>query len=155
VLALRVGRVLNFALLFLSVFGLDWFTKVLIRARLPIGDEIPLLPFFSIVHVTNTGIAFGMFQNNNRAFALIGLVVAAVLAFYGAKLYREDRVSGLLMAAIVGGAVGNLFDRFVHGRVTDFLDFYLRAHHWPAFNVADSAICVGAACLFIRGWKRG
>jgi signal peptidase II len=151
---MRGRGVLNFALVLSSVFVLDLLSKVLVRARMPLGSEIALLPFFSIVHVTNTGIAFGMFQNNNRVFAVVGVAVAAALIVYALKIYRDDRASGLLMALIVGGAIGNLFDRVVHGRVTDFLDFYAGPHHWPAFNVADSAICVGAAFLFVRGLRK-
>jgi signal peptidase II len=148
------GRgVLNFFLVLFSIFGLDLLTKIAIRARLPLGAEIPLLPGFSIVHVTNTGIAFGMFQNNNLAFAVIGVVVSVALILYALKLRREDPRAGLLFAVVIGGAMGNLFDRVAHGRVTDFLDFFVGIHHWPAFNVADSAICVGAALLFLNGLK--
>ncbi len=149
--AVRGRGVLNFFLILFSVFGFDVLTKVVVRARMSLGNEVPLLPFFSLVHVTNTGIAFGMFQNNNLMFAMVGVAVASVLTVYAIKLHRQDSISGLLMAAVVGGALGNLLDRVVFGRVTDFLDFYAGPHHWPAFNVADSAICVGATMLFVRG----
>lgn len=133
------------------VLAIDIVTKVVVRAKMPFGAEIAVLPFFSITHVSNTGIAFGMFQGWNPFFIAIGIVVTAVLIGYGIQMLRTDRASAFAMAAIVGGAIGNLVDRVVSGRVTDFLDFYLGAHHWPVFNVADSTICVGAAFVAIRG----
>ncbi len=132
-------------------------SKALVRAQMPMGSEIPLLPFFSLVHVTNTGIAFGFFQNKNTFFILLGIIVIIALTNYAIKLMSTDRFSGLVLAGVLGGALGNMTDRVLHGQVTDFLDFYWGTHHWPAFNVADSAICVGAALLIfssLRGDRR-
>lgn len=138
-----------------GVAALDFLTKAIVRHFLILGQEIPLLPFFSLVHVENTGVAFGLFQNRNALLAGLGLLLAAGLAVYGARMLRHDRISGLALAGVVGGAVGNLIDRVWFGRVTDFLDFFVGSLHWPAFNVADSAICVGAAVLLLRGWASG
>jgi signal peptidase II len=151
---LRGGGVLKFFLILGSVFALDLITKIVIRSKMAWGEEIAVLPFFSIVHVTNTGIAFGMFQNKNFLFALIGIAVSIGMVLYALRLRKEDPVSALLLAGILGGALGNLYDRLVYGRVTDFLDFYIGRQHWPAFNVADSAICVGAGLLLVLSLKR-
>lgn len=133
-----------------AVFACDWLTKHVVRASMPVGSEIPVLPFFSLAHVKNTGIAFGLFQQRNYLFLGLGLVVSVALVIFGRRLVAEDRVSGLAMAGVLGGAAGNLLDRFLFGQVTDFFDFYLGSHHWPVFNIADSAICVGAALLLFR-----
>ncbi len=139
-----------FGAISVSLFLLDLLTKALVRARMPLGSEIKILPFFSLVHLENTGIAFGLFQGKNHLFLIAGLIVTAAMVFLGYRLLREDRFSAYAMAAVLGGGLGNLTDRFLRGRVTDFLDFFWGAHHWPAFNVADSAICVGAALLIFR-----
>lgn len=133
-----------------GVLILDQATKILVRTGMPLGMEIPVLPFFSITYVDNTGIAFGLFQQRNLIFIAVGLVVSAFLIYYAIKLLPTDRASALAMGAILGGAAGNLVDRIVYGHVTDFLDFYAGPHHWPVFNVADSAICVGAIFVGLR-----
>lgn len=140
--------------LFISVFSLDLITKSLVRARMFFGSEIRLAPFFSLVHVNNTGIAFGLFQGRNYFFIGVGVAVMAFLIYYSFRLLKEDRFTALVLAAVLGGALGNLTDRVAHGQVTDFLDFYWGAHHWPAFNVADSAICVGAGILILHSFRK-
>lgn len=139
-----------FAAISVSLYLLDLLTKALVRARMPLGSEIEILPFFSLVHLENTGIAFGFFQGKNHLFMLAGLIVMAAMVFLGYRMLRDDRFSAYAIATVIGGGLGNLTDRFLRGRVTDFLDFYWGAHHWPAFNVADSAICVGATLLILR-----
>jgi signal peptidase II len=143
-----------FSVLAAGLFLFDLITKTLVRKNLPFGAEIKILPFFSVVHVTNTGIAFGMLQDNNFALLVVGLMVVAAMVFMAWKTVGTDRPSAYMIALVVGGALGNLTDRFVFGHVTDFLDFYWEAHHWPAFNVADSAICVGATLLILRELTR-
>ena len=146
-----------FLALLLGTLVLDQATKSMVRAWMPLGSEIPLLPFLSFTHVENTGIAFGMFQGRNMIFIVLGIVLTAFLIAYAVRLLRSDRVTALAMAAIIGGAIGNLVDRFWFGRVTDFVDVYAGRYHWPVFNVADSAICVGAAIVVLHGlidWRR-
>jgi signal peptidase II len=140
----------GFFLVILGVLGADQLTKLLIRSSMRLGSEIQLLPFFSLTHVDNTGIAFGLFQQRNLFFIFIGGVVTSFLIAYSVRLLRTDRPSAMAMAVILGGAIGNLIDRLAHGRVTDFLDFYLGTHHWPVFNIADAAICVGAGFVAVR-----
>lgn len=147
---------MSFAPFFVTVsliLGLDVLTKTLVREKLPLGAEIHLLPFFSLVHVKNTGIAFGMFQQMNFFFIFLGLAVAGGIFYYGIRLYKEDPFAGVVLAGVLGGAMGNLADRVFFGNVTDFLDFYVGVHHWPAFNVADSAICVGAGLLIVQSFR--
>jgi signal peptidase II len=136
------------------VYIFDFVTKHVVRERLPLGAEIHLLPFFSLVHVRNTGVAFGYFQGNNAALLVVGLLMTFVLIYWGLQFCRQDRLSGFALALVLGGALGNLTDRFLFRNVTDFLDFFVRSAHWPSFNVADSAICVGAAVLVWRHFRR-
>ncbi|SMC44359.1 signal peptidase II Aspartic peptidase. MEROPS family A08 [Desulfocicer vacuolatum DSM 3385] len=131
----------------------DQLTKALIMAQLPLYERMEVTSFFNITHVLNPGGAFGMFATQSpvvrRFFFLFvsSLVSLGLLWFYG-QVAREHRFLSMGLAAIFGGAVGNLIDRFRFGQVVDFLDFYIGTWHWPAFNVADSAICIGMAILF-------
>jgi signal peptidase II len=111
--------------------------------------------FFSLTLVMNPGLAFGMLSSTPTAWrwivALLSMGALAMLAVVGARLLPAGgRITRLALGLIFGGAVGNLIDRGRFGAVVDFLDFYWRAHHWPAFNVADSAISVGVALLALR-----
>lgn len=138
-----------------AVYAADIATKTIVRSRMMEGAEIPLLPFFSLVHVHNTGVAFGLFQNRNPWLLAVGGGVAAMIVYMAVRLHREDRPSAYCLALVIGGALGNLTDRALRGRVTDFLDFHAFGWHWPAFNIADSAICVGAGLLVWRSFRRG
>jgi signal peptidase II len=111
------------------------------------GMEIKLLPVFSITHVKNTGVAFGLFQHQNAILAGLGCVIVYILFLVSPKIRREDPFNGIVLAALIGGALGNITDRIFFGRVTDFLDFHIGSHYWPVFNVADSAICIGTLLL--------
>ncbi len=146
-------------LIALGVFGLDQFTKLLIRAQLSSWDTIRIVPgFLNIIHTENPGAAFSIFADASsgwRTFFLIALSTAA-LAVVATLLWRPSghaRESFLLrtgLALILGGALGNVFDRIVHGTVTDFVEVYFRDFRWPAFNVADSAITIGAALVLLE-----
>lgn len=138
-----------------AVYLLDVITKWAVRHWMPLYSEIKILPFFSLSHVTNTGVAFGFFQEQNRFFLVVGVIAALLIIYVGTRMLIADRFSALVLAGVAGGAMGNLTDRYFRGHVTDFLDFYIGRHHWPAFNVADSAICVGAILLLLRSFKKG
>lgn len=144
------------------VFALDRVTKVWIERTVEQWQSITVIPgFFDIVHAKNKGAAFGMFSEGDsqiRTFLLIG-VSFAVLAFISYLLLRPGRagfVASKLTTAglslVLGGALGNIYDRVVHGEVTDFLEFYSGSWRFAAFNVADSAISVGAALLILDMW---
>jgi signal peptidase II len=138
-------------LLSLGVFTLDQLTKGWIE-RLPAGGTIRVIPhFFQIVQVYNRGAAFGILQDSRSRWTLDGLVAISLLALgvIIGLLWKSplSRRAGWALALILGGAAGNLFDRLLRGRVTDFLLLYIGRYQWPAFNVADSAIVIGAALL--------
>ncbi len=144
------------------VFALDRATKILIERNVSIWDTHSVIPgFFNIVHTKNRGAAFGMFSDGAgelRTFLLIGVSVA-VLIFIGVLLLQPSRAgfSGsrttmLGLSLVLGGAIGNIYDRIASGMVTDFLEFYVGQWHFAAFNVADSAITVGAGLLLLDMW---
>ena len=138
-----------------AVFAVDRITKMLIESRVSVVDTINVIPgFFDIIHSQNRGVAFGIFNDSTsewRTIALIVLSIAAVI-FVSALLWRPqklDRWSFWGLSLVLGGAAGNLFDRVLWGKVTDFLEVYIGEHHWPTFNVADSAIVIGSALLIL------
>ena len=139
-------------LIALPLFALDQLTKAVVVKTMEIGDAHPVIAnFFELVHVINTGAAFGSFKNGNLFFVLLSVVVLALLAFYYRKGAFPGRWPQAGLALFVAGILGNLTDRLVHGHVVDFLSFDLHvpfASPWPAFNVADSCICV-AAVIFV------
>lgn len=139
---------------------LDIWTKQLVLARIQLHDAIPVIPnFFQLVHVRNTGAAFGLGANASSKLVPILLNTGAIVVFmivlvYAMRTAVTDRLLQTGLHLILGGAVGNLLDRFRFGYVVDFLDVYIGRHHWPAFNVADSAICIGIALLFFDMRKK-
>lgn len=137
---------------------LDQLSKWVVMDRLTAYvDVIPLTGFFNLVHVHNSGAAFSLFadQPGWQRFFFVGIaVVAVVILGYLLKKTAGRPVFSIALALILGGAVGNVIDRVLYGYVIDFLDFYLGAWHFPAFNVADSAITVGAALLIWDSFKK-
>lgn len=112
---------------------------------------IPLTDFFNLVLTWNNGVSFGLFNNNGSLNALILSALAlAIVVFLILWLRKaENKRMAIGLGLIIGGAIGNVIDRAIHGAVVDFLDFYLNAYHWPAFNVADSCITIGAIILIL------
>ena len=143
-------------LIALAVLLLDRITKRAIAQTIPLEDAINIIPgFFRLTHLENTGAAFSLFADSPSPFRTTLLIVfsVAALAVVSVLLWKDRSVfhSGTLaLSLILGGALGNLWDRVSDGKVTDFLDFYIGVHHWPPFNVADSAIVIGALLLFLR-----
>jgi signal peptidase II len=141
-------------LLTLPLYLLDQVTKWLVVRFISTDEFIPVIPgFFNLVQVHNTGAAFGMFKNNNLFFMVLScaaLVALTVLARRGCFMDAPTRLGAALLAS---GVLGNLTDRILHGYVIDFLDVILPWYgHWPAFNIADSAICIAAALFLISGF---
>jgi signal peptidase II len=143
----------------LSVLLLDQLSKFLVMARFAMYEVLPVVPgFFNLTFVTNTGAAFGLLAGEQtlvRQLFFVGVALGALLfLFYS---YRHLRGQGALFAhaigLIAGGAVGNLVDRLRLGAVVDFLDFYVGARHWPAFNVADTAISVGVGLFLLASLR--
>ncbi len=146
----------RFILVSMGVVIADQITKYLVKISIPLYGRIVIIDnFFDLTHIMNPGGAFGLFAGQSpeiRKFVFLfmsSFVALAVLWFY--KLHaRHSRFMGFGLALVFGGAAGNLIDRFCYGKVVDFLDFYLGSLHWPAFNVADSAITTGMAILIIH-----
>ena len=130
----------------------DQFTKVLILGAYQLGDATRVTEFFNIVRVHNSGAAFSFLAGASGwqrwFFTVIG-VGAAIFIIYLLRAHPGQRLFSFALACILGGAIGNVIDRLLHGYVVDFLDFHWAGYHFPAFNVADAAISVGAACLIL------
>jgi signal peptidase II len=140
-------------LIALLVVLLDRISKRLVASRISMHDSISVIPgFFRITHVENNGAAFGLFADSPSEwkiamlvlFSLVALVIVIALLW---KSSHSLTTTGVGLSLILGGAIGNLWDRLVNGKVVDFLLFYIGQYQWPAFNVADSAIVVGAGLL--------
>jgi signal peptidase II len=138
-----------------AIFALDRFTKWIIETRVSVMDTRHVIPgFFDIIHSSNRGVAFSLFHDSTSPWRTTLLILAALaaLVIVGWMIARSsgaDRLTLYGLALIFGGALGNLFDRVTWGAVTDFLDFYLGNLHWPAFNVADSAVVIGSGLLLL------
>ncbi len=143
-------------LLAAAVVVLDQFSKWLVARELPLGASIAVTPFFNLVHIENAGAAFSFLaaQSGWQRWLFTGLGSAASLLIVVLLLRRRRRVLlGLALGLILGGALGNVVDRVLWGHVTDFLDFYVSTSsgqwHWPAFNLADTSITLGAVALLL------
>lgn len=142
-----------------TVTVLDQLTKYVASDYLVRHGELALVPFLDLALVHNTGAAFGIFSQasgwQNVFFIVVALIACIAILWMVWRLERKDLllISGLML--ILGGAAGNLIDRFVHGYVIDFIDVYYHTWHWPAFNIADSAITIGAVILAIDALNFG
>lgn len=148
---LNTGLTLWLALALLILL-LDQFFKVLILGSYQLGEGTLVTSFFNIVRVHNTGAAFSFLAGASgwQRWFFVGLgAVATVVMVWMLKSHAGQRLFGLAMACILGGAVGNVVDRLLYGYVVDFLDFHYAGIHFPAFNVADSAITLGAGLLIL------
>jgi signal peptidase II len=138
------------------VFVADQVTKAVVEGSIPEHTTVPILPhFLNLIHTSNAGAAFGLFSDSPAPWKAVLLIVisGALLAMMIAVMWRNQNLrwgTGMGLALILGGALSNLFDRIRFGRVVDFLDVYYRSYHWPAFNLADSAIVVGAGFLVFQ-----
>lgn len=135
------------------VLLLDRLTKWAVDRNIALRDSIVVIPgFFRLTHVENPGAAFGLFAESPTPWKIGALVSFSILALIvvSALLWKHSHTlstTAIGLSLILGGAMGNLWDRMIYGRVVDFLDFYVGSYHWPAFNVADSAIVIGAILL--------
>ena len=143
-------------LLALFVVLLDRWTKRLVAARIAMYSHIQIIPgFFRLTHTENTGAAFSLFADSPShwktalliGFSVLAMIIVTVLLW---KQSRPLSMTGIALSLILGGAIGNLWDRVASGRVVDFLLFYVKHYEWPVFNLADSAIVIGASLLVIE-----
>ncbi len=149
-------RFLAFGALALAVVVLDQATKTWVLATFELHETLPVIPgWFHLTYIRNPGAAFGLFSGHAEAFRrpFFLVVTTVALAAILAILWRAPRGRPWLLTAlglVFGGAVGNLIDRVRWGEVVDFLDVFWKTHHWPAFNIADSAITVGMGVLILE-----
>lgn len=151
----KTARVAHLTLALLIVI-LDRWTKHLAATRIAMYEHIQVIPgFFRLTHTENTGAAFSLFADSPahwKTAMLIGFSVVAMLVV-SVLLWKQSHavsITGVALSLILGGAVGNLWDRVASGKVVDFLLFYVKQYQWPVFNLADSAIVVGASLLVIE-----
>jgi signal peptidase II len=139
-----------------GVLLLDQWTKYLIVQKLLLYQKVEVIQgFFNIIHVRNTGGAFGIFGGEKGGlgsilFVVVSLIAIGSIVFLFIKLVEAEKTLALSFSLVLSGAIGNLIDRLRYGEVIDFLDFHLSSTHWPAFNVADSAICIGIGLMALE-----
>jgi len=147
---------LPYLLLVAATIALDRWSKVLIQKRFDLNESISLIDgFFNITYVRNTGVAFGIFDPLSLPAKSVLLSVftafaAVIVITYSVRSPLRNRLLQVALALVLGGALGNLYDRLAYGYVVDFLEFYVGSFHWPSFNIADSAISVGVALLALE-----
>lgn len=141
----------------LIVLTLDLASKYWVESVLEFGQKIPLTSFFNLILTYNPGAAFSFLSEESgwQRWFLSGIAgSAALLIIFLLNKYKHEKLFCLSLSLILGGALGNLYDRITLGHVVDFLDFYIDSYHWPAFNIADSAIFIGAALMIYDSFQR-
>jgi signal peptidase II len=132
----------------------DQVTKWLVLQWVPEGEVVPVSPgFYNLVNWHNTGAAWGIFQDYNIVLAAVSAITILALYLFRHSFQVHRPVCAVALGLITGGIIGNMVDRFRWGHVVDFWDFNLGFMRWPAFNVADAAICVGVAIYLVASWK--
>ena len=134
----------------IGIILLDQATKEWVRGTFSLLETHPVIPgLFNLTYIRNTGAAWGMFSGQNLTLSLLAFAMLLVLVFFRRKIMPPGRLHRIALGLLCGGIVGNLFDRLRLDYVVDFLDFFVRGWHWPAFNIADSAICIGVAIYML------
>lgn len=138
------------------ILTLDQWTKYVVEQRLSLYEKLEVIDgFFNLTHVRNSGGAFGIFGGEKGGiggllFVVVSLLAIGIIVFLFLKVKDEEKILSLSFSLVLSGALGNLIDRLRYGEVVDFLDFYVFSYHWPAFNIADSAICIGIGLLALE-----
>jgi signal peptidase II len=147
----KLGRWYLLAVLIIFV---DQLTKRYISSAFSYGETLEVLPFLNLTLVHNMGAAFSFLSEaggwQRWFFSIIGVVVTVVIVVWLSRLSARQSLLALALSLVLGGAIGNLWDRILLGYVVDFVDLYYRHYHWPAFNVADAAITLGALLLILE-----
>ncbi len=152
-MSLKLQGRFPYLLLVAATLLLDRWTKVLIQKRFDLNESVSVIDgFFNITYVRNTGVAFGIFSSISSPAKSVLLSVftafaAVIVVTYSVRSPARNRLLQVALGLILGGALGNLYDRLAYGYVVDFLEFYAGSYHWPSFNIADSAISTGVALL--------
>lgn len=140
----------------LIVLILDLASKYWVESALEFGQRIPLTGFFNLILTYNPGAAFSFLSEESgwQRWFLSGIAgSAALLIVYLLNKYKHEKLFCMSLSLVLGGALGNLYDRITLGHVVDFLDFYVGTYHWPAFNIADSAIFIGAVLMIYESFR--
>ncbi len=151
----KTDTLYNFMLkwLWLSLLAviLDQASKIAVDKSMYLYESIPLAPYFNLTYVHNTGAAFSFLSEaggwQRWFFAALALIISSILGVWLTRLQKHEPLLAAALALILGGAVGNLIDRLIYGYVIDFLDVHYKTWHWPAFNIADSAITLGVILM--------
>lgn len=156
---LKLLRETGLRWLWLSLLALvlDQITKQMVVSSMELYQSIEVMPYFNLTYVHNTGAAFSFLSDaggwQRWLFTAIAIGVSGLIIWWLKQTEKEQILLPVAFALILGGAIGNLYDRLAYGYVIDFLDFYYKGWHWPAFNFADSAIFLGAALLIVDAFK--
>lgn len=137
-------------LLGILILVVDQATKIIVEHKLPMGVPIEIIPgFFNLYHTRNVGGAFGLFPNMAPLFLVVGIVAVVVLMVAFRRFRYQDKTVRLSLALLIAGALGNIIDRIRLGYVIDFIQLYLSRFYWPAFNIADTSVVVGAVLILV------
>lgn len=143
----------------LLVLVLDQWSKIAIKGAMSLYQSIMLVPGFNLTYVHNTGAAFSFLSEaggwQRWFFAAMAIIISGILTVWLYRLKKHETLLAFALALVLGGAIGNLVDRLAYGYVIDFLDVYYEAWHWPAFNVADMAISIGAFLMLLESFGIG
>lgn len=141
----------------LAIIVSDQITKQWVRGSFALGESRPVIDgFFDLTYVRNTGAAWGMFSDYSWALIALSIVMLILMVSFRGSFLSDTWEHRVAYGLLIGGIVGNLFDRIRLAAVTDFLDFHVAGHHWPSFNIADSAICVGVFIYILSSfWIAG
>ena len=138
---------------------LDQWSKIAIDGSMRLYESIAIIPGFNLTYVHNTGAAFSFLSEaggwQRWFFAAMAFVISVVLTIWLYRLKKHETLLAVALALVLGGAIGNLIDRLAYGYVIDFLDVYYQTRHWPAFNIADSAISVGVFLMLLESFGVG
>lgn len=139
--------------------ALDQASKIAVKSSMSLRESIEIMPFFNFTYVHNTGAAFSFLADaggwQRWLFAGLALIISVAIGVWMSKLKQQEVLLAVALSLVLGGAVGNLIDRVSYGYVIDFLDVYYQSWHWPAFNIADSAICVGVFLMLLESFGIG
>ena len=138
---------------------MDQVSKLVVSGSMQLYQSIKIMPYFNLTYVHNTGAAFSFLSDaggwQRWFFAGLAVIISTVMVVWLAKLKQHETLLAVALSLVLGGAIGNLIDRLAYGYVIDFLDVYYQSWHWPAFNIADSAITLGVVLMLLESFGLG